>query len=464
MKVPSGIFRQYDVRGVVGVDLDRDVARALGRAIATRLRRASGARLVVGRDGRHSGPELEEAFVEGVVSAGVDVDKIGVIPTPVGYWAIPNLEADGGVVITGSHNPPNYNGFKITLSGRSVWGDEIQSLRQLIDNDDFESGSGSIREIEVVDRYLDELSSNLSKASRPLKVVVDAGNGVGGITAVPLFKRLGYEVIPLFTEVDGSFPNHHADPTVEDNLVDLRDTVAESGADLGIAFDGDGDRIGVIDEAGSVIWGDRLMIILARAVLKEQPGATIIGEVKCSKTLYDAIAAAGGEPLMWITGHSLIKEKMKETGAALAGEMSGHIFFKHRYYGFDDATYAGGRLLELLGRSSRPLSELLDDVPHMESTPELRVECPEDKKFAVVERVLNDFKASASTEGYRVVDIDGVRVEWDDGWGLVRASNTTPLLVLRFEAESTERLQEIRRRFEAAVDNALASAGVKPPA
>lgn len=464
MNVPSGIFRQYDVRGVVGVDLNRDVARALGRAIATRLKRASGSRLVVGRDGRHSGPELEEAFVEGVVAAGVDVDTIGVVPTPVGYWAIPNLEADGGVVITGSHNPPNYNGFKITLSGRSVWGDEIQSLRQLIENDDFESGSGSVREVEVVDRYLDELTENLGRASRPLKVVVDGGNGVGGITAVPLFERLGYEVIPLFTEVDGSFPNHHADPTVEDNLVDLRAAVAESGADLGLAFDGDGDRIGVIDEAGSVIWGDRLMIILARAVLKEQPGATIIGEVKCSKTLYDAIAAAGGEPLMWITGHSLIKEKMKETGAALAGEMSGHIFFKHRYYGFDDATYAGGRLLELLGRSSRPLSALLDDVPRMESTPELRVECPEDKKFAVVERVLNEFKKGASIEGYRVVDIDGVRVEWDDGWGLVRASNTTPLLVLRFEAESTERLQTIRQRFEAAVDNALDSAGVKPSA
>lgn len=460
MKLSSEIFRQYDIRGVVGHALNTEIAHALGRAIGTVLIRGGGKRLVVGRDGRSSGEALEDAFVDGVRSSGVDVDRIGMGPTPLGYWAIQHLAADGGVVITGSHNPPEYNGFKITLLGRSLWGEDIQRLRRVIESEDFVEGVGDERHLDVLDAYVAELAENLGAAECPLKVVVDAGNGVGGLTAIPLYEKLGYDVTPLFVEVDGNFPNHHADPTVESNLAALKRKVDEIGADLGIALDGDGDRIGVVDERGRVIWGDRLMILLARDVLREAPGSTVIGEVKCSKTLYDAIAAAGGTPLMWITGHSLIKEKMRETGAALAGEMSGHIFFKHRYYGFDDATYAGGRLLELLSRSGQPLSDLLSNVPTMESTPELRVACPEDKKFAVVESVRERFQRAEARDRYRVITIDGVRVEWNDGWGLLRASNTTPLLILRFEAESTERLAQIREIFDEELNLAFKQHGV----
>ncbi|MEL6547210.1 MAG: phosphomannomutase/phosphoglucomutase, partial [Myxococcota bacterium] len=391
MKVPGEIFRQYDIRGVVGETLSAPFARALGQSVGTTVRRGGGQRVVVARDGRVSGAALEDAFVDGVRSTGVDVDRIGVAPSPMGYWAIPHLKADGGVVITGSHNPSNYNGFKITLLGRSVWGDGIQALKGLMERDDFESGEGSESHHDLLDAYVSELVENLAPAKRKLKVVVDAGNGVGGLTGVPVFERMGHEVIPLFVEVDGTFPNHHADPTVEENLTHLKAAVAEHQADLGIGFDGDGDRIGVVAHDGSVIWGDRLMILLSRAVLAVEPGATIIGEVKCSKTMYDEIAKAGGKPVMWITGHSLIKEKMKETGAALAGEMSGHIFFKHRYYGFDDATYAGGRLLELLAEGDKSLVEMLADVPEMVSTPELRREVPESIKFAVVEKVVEHF-------------------------------------------------------------------------
>lgn len=455
MNVAAGIFRQYDIRGIVGETLNVDIAGALGRAVGTTVRRGGGERIVVARDGRVSGPELQAGFVEGVLSTGIDVDRVGVAPTPVGYWAISHLEADGGVVITGSHNPSSYNGFKITLLGGSVWGDAIQRLRRLIEDDDFETGEGVAHDREVMAAYVDALAQNLAPAKRKLKVVVDAGNGVGGLSAVPLFERMGHEVIPLYIEVDGTFPNHHADPTVEENLGALKAAVAEHGADLGIGLDGDGDRIGVVAHDGSVIWGDRLMILLARAVLQEEPGATIIGEVKCSKTMYDEIAKAGGKPVMWITGHSLIKEKMKETGAALAGEMSGHIFFKHRYHGFDDATYAGGRLLELVSNGDQSLRDMLADVPEMRSTPELRRECPEELKFEVVRTVVERFKREAEEEGFEVVDIDGARVQWPDGWGLVRASNTTPLLVLRFEAESDERLHQIQARIEAAIDDAM---------
>ncbi len=455
MNVNEGIFRQYDIRGIVGETLNAEVARALGCAVGTTVRRGGGGRIVVARDGRISGPELQEAFVSGALSTGVDVDRVGVVPSPVGYWAIPHLEADGGVVITGSHNPSSYNGFKITLLGRSVWGDGIQRLRALVESEDFERGEGTVRDRDVLERYVDELAENLAPARRKLKVVVDAGNGVGGLSAVPLFERMGHEVVPLYVDVDGRFPNHHADPTVEENLSALKAAVAEHGADLGIGLDGDGDRIGVVAHDGTVIWGDRLMILLARAVLQEEPGATIIGEVKCSKTMYDEIAKAGGHPVMWITGHSLIKEKMKETGAALAGEMSGHIFFKHRYYGFDDATYAGGRLLELVSGSDQSVKDLLSVVPEMHSTPELRRECPDELKFEVVKRVVARFKEEAEREGFEVLDIDGARVQWPDGWGLVRASNTTPLLVLRYEAETEARLDEIRARIEAAIDDAM---------
>ena len=290
------------------------------------------------------------------------------VPTPVVYWAIQHLGADGSVAITGSHNPADYNGFKLTLLGRSLFGEDIQKLRMSMETEDYAEGSAEHQNIDVVEPYLDELATNLKPLGRPLKVVVDAGNGVGGITAVPLFERMGCEVIPLYCELDGTFPNHHADPTVEKNLADLKRCVLEHGADIGLAFDGDADRIGVVDRNAEVIWGDKLMILLSRALLKDEPGAVIIGEVKCSKTLYDDIAAQGGQPVMWITGHSLIKAKMKETQAALAGEMSGHIFYKHRYYGFDDATYAGGRLLEILGATQSSVTELLADVPNTVSS------------------------------------------------------------------------------------------------
>jgi phosphomannomutase / phosphoglucomutase len=347
MKVPSEVFREYDVRGLVGEQLTPELARLLGKAVGTVVRRAGKSRVVVGRDHRASGPELAQGLMDGLTSTGCNAIAIGVCPTPVGYWAIEHLKADGGgVQITGSHNPPEYNGFKMTLLGRALHGEEIQGLKKLIEKDDFETGAGSVSEERVLDAYIAELAKTLRPAERRLKIVVDAGNGTGGMTGVPLYQKLGYEVIPLFCEPDSRFPHHHPDPTVEKNLADLRREVTARGADLGIAFDGDADRIGVIDEKGGILWGDRLLILLARSVLRDVPGGTIIGEVKCSKTLYDDVAKHGGKPLMWKAGHSLIKSKMKETNAPLAGEMSGHVFFKHRYYGFDDAEafLAGARL------------------------------------------------------------------------------------------------------------------------
>jgi len=453
-EIAAEIFREYDVRGVFGTDLSANVARLLGRAVGTTVRRGAARDqpvVVVGRDCRASGVELSGALSEGIASCGVKVLDIGVVPTPVQYWAIERFGADGGVCVTGSHNPPEYNGFKLTLLGRSLYGEHIQALRRLIDAGDFATASApaAIEQREVIADYLDDLGGSLQKPSRKLKIVVDCGNGTAGLTTVPLYEALGCDVVPLFCEPDSTFPNHHPDPSQEENLVDLRKAVASEGADIGLAFDGDGDRVGVIDRNGDIIWGDKLMILLSRALLQESPGATIIGEVKCSKTFFDDVAANGGKPLMWKAGHSLIKAKMKETGALLAGEMSGHIFYKHRYYGFDDATYAGGRLLEVLGSETKPLDELLADVPETFSTPELRVDCPESIKFELVDRVTESLKKKADIVGdFRVIDTDGARAEWNDGWGLVRCSNTQPLLVLRFEAQNEARLAEIRAYVE----------------
>ncbi|HET6345781.1 MAG TPA: phosphomannomutase/phosphoglucomutase [Myxococcota bacterium] len=448
MKVSAEIFREYDIRGIVDKELTRDLARHLGAAIGTYVRRGGGKRVVVGADCRESGKWLGEAMVQGLVQTGCEAIHVGVVPTPVGYWAIQHLKADGGVQITGSHNPPEYNGFKITLLGRSLHGQDIQQLRKLIETEDYEKGAGKSATNPILDNYIDELSKTLRPAKRKLKVVVDAGNGTGGITSVPLYEKLGYEVIPIFCEMDGTFPNHHPDPTVEENLEDLKREVAKHKADLGLSFDGDADRVGVINGKGEVIWGDKVMILLARSVLKESPGASIIGEVKCSKTLYDDITKHGGKAIMWRTGHSLIKSKMKEEKAELAGEMSGHIFFKHRYYGFDDGVYAGGRLLEILSESAKSIDEHLADVPKTVSTPEIRFDCPEAIKFALVKKAVEFFRQGAKAGGYNVIDIDGARVEWSDGWGLVRPSNTQPILVLRFEAQSDKRLQEIRQLFD----------------
>jgi len=451
MKVKGEIFREYDIRGVVDTDLTPEFAENLGKAIGTTLLRGGGTTLVVGRDCRLSGDALSEALMVGVRSTGCAAVDIGVVPTPVQYWAIQHLEASGGVCITGSHNPPEYNGFKLTLMGKSLHGADILALKELIEKEDYEQGEGGASRAVVIPDYIDELANNLKPIGKPIKLVVDAGNGTGGMTAVELFIRMGCDVIPLYCEPDGTFPNHHPDPSEEKNLVELRDAVLEHKADLGFAFDGDADRLGVIDRNGKILWGDRLMVLLSRAVLEEEPGATIVAEVKCSKVLYDDISASGGVPVMWKAGHSLIKARMKEVGAALAGEMSGHIFFKHRYYGFDDAAYAGGRLLEILGNCDETLDELLAEVPELPSTPELRVDCPEDIKFQLVKKVTSSFTARAESEGYKVIDIDGVRVEWPDGWGLVRCSNTQPILVMRFEAESQERLGEIQALFDAEV-------------
>lgn len=452
MKPDPDIFREYDIRGIVETQLTDDLALHLGKAVGTYVRRGGGKSVVVGCDCRKSGQGLSRALIKGLNAVGIDATFIGDTPTPVGYWAIQHLGADGGVQITGSHNPPEYNGFKITLLGRSLHGSDIQQLKQLIEQEDYERGKGTSRDQPLLEAYISELAKNLRPAKRKLRVVVDAGNGTGGITAVPLYKKLGYEVIDLFCDMDGNFPNHHPDPTVEENIADLKKAVKEHKADIGLAFDGDADRVGVIDADGQVIWGDKLMILLSRAVLKEVPGAAIIGEVKCSKTLYDDITAHGGRAIMWRTGHSLIKAKMKEEKAELAGEMSGHIFFKHRYYGFDDGVYAGGRLLELLSEQDQPLSKLLAGVPHTVATPEIRFDCPDAIKFELVKRAIAHFKAHSKEGGFRVIDIDGARVEWKDGWGLVRCSNTQPILVLRFEAENKSRLDAIEKTFNEVIE------------
>lgn len=448
MKVSKEIFREYDIRGIVERDLTKDVARHLGAAVGTYVRKGGGKRVVVGADCRESGQWLSAALIEGLVQTGCEAINIGVGPTPLGYWAIHHLKADGGVQITGSHNPPEYNGFKITLLGRSLHGSDIQELRRLMETEEYEKGKGTASEKPILDAYVEELAKNLKPAGRKLKVVVDAGNGTGGVTAVPLYKKLGYDVVPIFCEMDGTFPNHHPDPTVEENLVDIKREIKKHNADIGLSFDGDADRVGVVDSNGNVVWGDKVMILLARSVLQESPGASIIGEVKCSKTLYDDITKHGGNAIMWRTGHSLIKSKMKEAKAELAGEMSGHIFFKHRYYGFDDGVYAGGRLLEILSSGKKTLQEHLADVPKTVSTPEIRFDCPEEIKFKLVQKAVEFFRAGAKTGGYKVIDIDGARVEWADGWGLVRPSNTQPILVLRFEAQTDKRLREIQGLFD----------------
>lgn len=442
------IFREYDIRGVVDRDLTDEVVEKLGRGLATMVKRQGGTTVVVGRDARLSGQRFRDAFVAGVTRTGVHVYDVGIVPTPVVYYAANSLPIDGLAVITGSHNPSEYNGFKMGVGRTTFYGETIQELRRLIERGDFESGKpGTVTPFDAVTPYLHFVTATVKPAGRKLKVVVDAGNGVGGIVALPMLERLGYEVVPLFCEPDGRFPNHHADPTVAKNLEHLIAAVKKERADLGIGFDGDADRIGVIDEKGDIIWGDRLMIILSRAVLKEVPGASIVGEVKCSFTLYDDIRAHGGEAIMWKTGHSLIKAKMKESHAMLAGEMSGHIFYKHRFFGFDDAPYTAARLLELLAHQAAPLSSLLADVPVTYSSPELRVETVEEKKFELVKRCTELLRQ----KGLSLIEVDGVRVTWPDGWGLIRASNTTPILVVRYEAKTRERLAEIQALIDGTI-------------
>jgi phosphomannomutase/phosphoglucomutase len=445
--ISPGIFREYDIRGVVDRDLTEEAVFLVGRALGTKVQEQGGRRVAMGRDCRDSGPRFAARMAAGLTGSGVDVVDLGVVPTPLVYFAAATLEVDGLCQITGSHNPPEYNGLKVGVGKTTLHGQGIQDLLRLIQGGRFADGQGRVSRHDVVTPYQAYVKSNLAMGRRPLKVVVDAGNGTGGVVAVPLFRSLGIEVVPLFVEMDGRFPNHHPDPTVEANLSHLKAAVAEARADLGIAYDGDADRVGAVDEKGQVLWGDQLMILFSRSVLAEHPGAAIVGEVKCSMTLYDDIARHGGRPIMWKAGHSLIKAKMKEEGALLAGEMSGHIFFGHRWFGFDDGIYSSARLLELVSRTDRPLSSLLSDVPPTFSTPEIRVDCPEEQKFEVVRRAQAYFAGR-----YQAVTVDGVRVTFPDGWGLVRASNTQPLLVLRFEATTPERLAEIQALISGKVE------------
>jgi phosphomannomutase len=444
-------LREYDIRGIVGKTLGPDDARAIGRGFATRVRRAGGTRVAVGRDGRHSSPEMEAALVDGLRRSGVDVVRIGLGPTPMLYYAEAVLEVDGGIQITGSHNPADYNGFKMVLQHKPFFGMDIQDLGRLAENGDWEEGEGAVSDVDIVDDYVGRLMAGY--AGGAYRIGWDAGNGVAGPIIEKLVKLLPGEHHLLFTDVDGDFPNHHPDPTEEKNLAHLKALVAEKQLDFGLAFDGDGDRIGAIDGEGRVIWGDQLLSILAEPVLKEVPGATIIADVKASQALYDRIAELGGEPVMWKTGHSLIKMKMKETGAPLAGEMSGHIFFAHDYYGFDDAQYAAVRLIRAVHMIGKTMTDIRSAMPAMVNTPEMRFQVDESRKFAVIDEVL----ARLKDEGAEVNDTDGARVNTPDGWWLLRASNTQDVLVARAEAKDEAGLD----RLLAMIDGQLAKSGLK---
>ena len=446
----QNIFREYDIRGIVGEQLTDDAVAIIARSIGTFFNKNGAKRIAVGFDARESSPRFCEILVKGLNETGCDAVTIGMVPTPVLYHTVYTQPVDGGVMITGSHNPPDQNGFKICLGKSTLFGSQIQEIRGIASAGDFAKGLGSSESLDVLDGYCRDVVSKIELGPRKLKVVVDAGNGMGGVTAVPVYEALGIDLIKLFIEPDPNFPNHHPDPTVTENLRDTINAVIANKADLGIAFDGDADRIGVVDEKGRIIWGDELMVLLSRSILVEKPGATIIAEVKCSQNLFDDIEKHGGKPIMWKAGHSIIKAKMKETNAALAGEMSGHIFFADRYYGYDDATYAGARVLEILSKTEKPLSELLSDLPPSFSTPELRIACSDDTKFDVVKKI-----AEAFSKTNKVIAIDGARIVFDHGWGLVRASNTQAILVLRFEADSEEHLREIRETVESKVNSLI---------
>jgi phosphomannomutase/phosphoglucomutase len=445
------IFRQYDIRGIAGKDMLEEDVTALGKGIGTYLQQQGNRFIAVGRDCRVTSEVYSERLIAGLAASGCRVVDIGVCATPVSYFTIRHLETEGSVMVTASHNPPEYNGFKVCSGTDSVYGEQIQEIRKIIEQGKFKEGQGSVETFEILVPYIEYILENIN-LKHPLRVGVDAGNGTAGLTAVPILKNLGCELHELYTEPDGTFPHHEADPTVAKNMADLVALVKEKQLDIGFGFDGDGDRIGVVDAQGNLVFGDQLMIIFSREILSRKPGATFISEVKCSQTMYDDIEKHGGKAIMWRTGHSMIKQKMKETKAELAGEMSGHIFFSDRYLGYDDAVYAACRLLEILADSGRTVAQLLADVPKTFTTPEIRVDCPDHIKFEVVSRVTEYFR-----QREKVIDIDGARVLFGDGWGLVRASNTQPALVLRFEALSEPRLKEIRRHVESVLEEIKAS-------
>ncbi len=447
MALAPAIFREYDVRGVAGRDLNDEAAYLIGRGYATYVRAQglAGGAVAVGRDNRPSGTGLKSALVRGLTESGLDVVDVGVVPTPALYWCVHNLDVVGGIQITGSHNPREYNGFKLGLGHRSLYGAQIQEIYRIAVAAEFVAGKGTTRREEVLDRYVDDIAARVGRIEQPLRVVVDAGNGAGALVARKLLDRIGLAGARcLYCESDGTFPNHHPDPTVPENLHDLIGAVKLEGADIGIAFDGDADRIGIVDDRGEIVWGDYLLILYARDVLaRGDAGQSIIFDVKCSQALFEAVERAGGKPVMWRTGHSLIEEKMHELRAPVAGEMSGHMFFAEGWYGFDDALYGAARLLRIIADSGKNVRELLADVPRFASTPEIRIDCPDDIKFSLVERAVAHFKSLRP-----VIDVDGARVLFGDGWGLIRASNTQPVLVMRYEARTAERLGEIRAEME----------------
>lgn len=440
--INPNIFREYDIRGIAEKDLTNETVELIGKAFGTFLSRKGLKKFTVGRDVRLSSESIKNALIQGINATGCDVIDIGEVPTPVLYFSIVHLKAGGGVMVTGSHNPIEFNGLKMSEGIASIYGEDIQKLKGIIEQNDFVTGHGKVEQKNMVPNYVDTIKSKI-KLARKLKIVVDAGNGTAGIIAPQIWEDLGCEVICLYCEPDGRFPNHLPDPTVPKYVKDLQQKVIETGADVGIGYDGDSDRIGAIDEKGRMIFADRLIALFSQDVLKKNPGATIVFDVKCSQSLPEHIQKYGGKPLMWKTGHSLLKAKMKEEHSPFAGEMSGHIFFADDYFGFDDAIYASGRLLEIISQSEKKLSELIDEIPYFISTPEIRVDCSDDAKFDVVADIAKSFKKQ-----YKTIDIDGARVLFGDGWGLVRASNTQPVLVLRFEAKTEQRLKEIKDIFK----------------
>lgn len=446
LPLSKSIFKAYDIRGIIGKTLDASIARQIGQSFGTAMRDKDRNTVVVGRDGRLSGPELSQALTEGLNAAGIDVIDIGMVATPLVYFATHALEADSGIMVTGSHNPPDYNGFKMVLAGEAIHGETIDGLRQTIERGALTQGTGSYRTRDLKPAYTQRIAGDI-KLARPMKIAVDCGNGVAGAFAGDLYRALGCEVIELFCEVDGNFPNHHPDPAHPENLQDLIQCLRKSEAEIGLAFDGDGDRLGVVTKDGQIIYPDRQLMLFAQDILARNSGGQILYDVKCTRNLAPWIELHGGRPLMWKTGHSLVKAKMRETGAPLGGEMSGHIFIADRWYGFDDGLYAGARLLELLSRHADP-SAVLNALPQSASTPELHLHLKEGENFALIERLQRNARFADAT---RIITIDGLRAEYPDGFGLARSSNTTPVVVLRFEAESDAALARIQDDFRRAI-------------
>ncbi len=455
LKLSQSIFKAYDIRGIIGKTLDASIARQIGQAFGSAVRAKGETVAVIGRDGRLSGPELSAALAEGLQAAGIDVVDLGVVATPLVYFGTHVLDAKSGIMVTGSHNPPDYNGFKMVLAGEAIYGDAIQALYQAIVQGEFAQGAGSYRQHDIREAYLQRIVGDV-KLARPMKIAIDCGNGVAGAFAGDLYRRMGCEVIELFCDVDGTFPNHHPDPAHPENLQDLIRCLQENDVEIGLAFDGDGDRLGVVTKDGQIIFPDRQLMLFAEDVLTRHPGQSILYDVKCTRHLAPWVAEHGGQSLMWKTGHSLVKAKMRETGAPLGGEMSGHIFFKDRWYGFDDGMYAGARLLELLSRQKDP-SAILNALPQSTSTPELQLQLKEGENFALIDKMQREAKFPGSDQ---VITIDGLRVEYPDGFGLARSSNTTPVIVMRFEAESQDALQRIQGEFKRVILAAKADAAL----